>query len=224
MTDSTRVQLSPRTGAPERARLRTEPGLGPISALSIALDSRGNCWRVRVHAELSPASTWRVGEILVPAPLTPSEGSRVVALACCPGAVGWAIDALPVVAAPPYDTTTPSEKGYLEIAAADVGLLELGIHPIGRVELVGSRRRYTGGGLAAGNTAITIGPERRIQRISAWQDGVGAIFNVNGGAVVPLPPNGAATLETDQFGWGPAAVWFQNFPALGGGYTIDFLE
>ena len=224
MTDSTRVQLSARTLVPERAHLRTADGLGPFSALSIALDSRANSWRLRVHAELAPASTWRVGELLVPPPLTPSEGTRVVAVCCCPGAVGWVVDALPYVDAPPYNTTDPLEKGYLEISAADVGMVEMGIHPIGRTELIGSRARYLSSGLAAGNTDVAVAAARKIQRVSAWQVGAGGALNVNAGTFVPIPPNGAASVAVDQFGSGATAVRFLAIPAGGGGYVIEFLE
>lgn len=224
MTDHARVELNANTAAPVRARLRTEPGLGPISACTIALDSRRNCWRLRVHAELAPASTWRVGEILVPLPLNPAEGTRVVALACCPGAAGWVVDALPYQAAQPYAASDPTEAGYLEIAAADVGMVEPGIHVVGRAELVGARRNYIGDLLAAGNTQITIGPERLIQRVSAWQVGAGGVFGIEAGFAVPIPPNGAASVAVDRYGTDAGAVWFAAIPAGGGGYVIEFLE
>lgn len=225
MTDSTRVQLSPRVTAPTRARLRTEPGLGPISALSIALDSRGSCWRLRVHAELAPASTWRLGELLVLSPLTPSEGTRIVGLACCPGAVGWVVDVLPYYTAPPYDVRDLTEAGYLEIAAADLGMLEPGIHPVGRVELVGSRRRYLANPLVAGNTDVAMTAAQRLVKVSAWQVGTGGVIRAGGSAwTVPLPPNGAASVEHDGFGIGAQTVQFLGFPAGGGGYVIEFQE
>lgn len=226
MADSTRVQLSARTLVPERAHLRTADGLGPFSALSIALDSRANSWRLRVHAELAPASTWRVGELLVPPPLTPSEGTRVVAVCCCPGAVGWVVDALPYVSAvPPYDTADPLEKGYLEIAAADVGMIEMGIHPVGRTELIGARKNYQSGTMAPGNSQVTVPADRKIQRVSAWQVGVGGIFGIEAYIeAVPIPPNGAASVQVDRFGTGAGAVWFVGIPAGGGGYVIEFLE
>jgi hypothetical protein len=225
IADSTSVELhAAQRAAPQRARLRRAPGLGPLSAITVALDSRANSWRITVAVELREASAWHLGELRVPPALTRQTGSRVVCVACCPGAVGWVVEALPYVDAPPYDTTNPLERGYLEIAAADVGMAETGIRPVGRVELVGARGRYLSGGLAAGNTDVAVAASRKIRRVSAWQVGTGGAFNVNAGAFVPIPPNGAASVAVDQFGSGATAVRFLALPAGGGGYVIEFLE
>lgn len=225
IADTTRIELhGAQRNAPHRARLRRAPGLGPLSAVTIALDSRRNGWRLGVHVELKEASTWRVGEILVPVPLNPAEGTRVVAVACCPGAVGWAVDAQPYQGAQPYAAADVTEVGHLEIGAADVGMLAPGIHVVGRAELVGARRNYVGDLLAPGNTQITIGPERLIQRVSAWQVGAGGVFGIEAGLAVPIPPNGAASVAVDRYGTDAGAVWFAAIPAGGGGYVIEFLE
>jgi hypothetical protein len=65
-----------------------------------------------------------------------------------------------------------------------------------------------------------------VHRVSAWQDGAGGSIRVGGGAPVPLPPNGAAAVSTDQIGLGAAAptVEFLALPVGGGGYVIELTE
>jgi hypothetical protein len=227
IADSTSVELhAAQRAAPQRARLRRAPGLGPLSAITVALDSRANSWRITVAAELSEASAWHLGELRVPPALTRQTGSRVVCIACCPGAVGWVVEALPFTSAiPPYDTAAPTETGLLEFSAADVGQLEPGIVAVGRAELVGARKGFQSGTMAPGNSQVTVPADRKIQRVSAWQVGIGGVFGIESYVeAVPIPPNGAASVQVDRFGSGAGAVWFVGIPAGGGGYVIEFLE
>jgi hypothetical protein len=206
-----------QTAAPQRLRLDRETGLGAVSAIAVALRSTANAWRLAIYAELIEARPWYVGTVVVPIPIVRGEGSHIVAIATVPGATSWIVDAMPdgIPAA-------PGEVAELEIAAADVGVA--GLVAIGRAEIVGERLRYTADSLLAGASVITLATSRRIRRVSAWQDGTGGAMRVNGGAWIPLPPNGAATLETDQWAIGVASVAFSAIPAGGGGYSIEYEE
>lgn len=218
MNDDARRELHARqTAAPQRVRIEREAALGPISAIAVALKSARNAWRLTVHAELVPGRPWRLGAIVVPIPATSGEGSRVVAIATVPGASSWVVDAMPEGA--PAD---PNEVGELELAAADVGTV--GLVAVGRAEVVGERRRYTAAALAAGATLVTVDVGRRVRRVAAWQVGAGGTVAVNGGLAIPLPPNGTASVDLDQYGIGAGAVAFAAIPAGGGGYLVEYLE
>jgi hypothetical protein len=218
MLDSARIEIGARvTVAPQRLRLERTGSAPAVSALAIALQSQSNAWVLEVHAELVPGRPWKIGEIVVPAPSSGIDSSRIVALACVPGARGWMVGIAPH--GTPLD---PDEIGILEIAASDVGL-PVPLVPVAPAFVTSEVRSYMAGTLAAGATSITVPAGTRIGSVSAWQDGDGGTMAVLGGDAIPLPPTGTVVLRVEVDAIGVGSVTFAAIPVGGGGYLIELL-
>jgi len=131
----------------------------PCSSISVGLSegaSSAVAWRIRLDA-ITNGGRMRLGTILTAPPSRLRLPVRVVALACCPGAVGWDFKVEPIA---PY----PANVGaFLKVESCTEGAT-LGIVPCdGSALLNGPEGAGAYNHATAGNPAIPVGA-----RVQGW--------------------------------------------------------
>lgn len=208
-------ELRAQSGPPQR--VRTHADGAPCPGLVVGLVARQNAWTLRVHAELAgPGDVYLLGVVHVPPAVRASDQARVVAIAHCPGAVAWTVEAACASVA------AAGERSGLELAALLVGSGAPGLHHVPPAELEGARRSYQGGVLEPGDTSVTIGRGSRVLVVSAWQVGEGGTVTIGSDNAVPLPPDGAVTIEPARYVSAAAGleIAFESIETAGG-YLIE---
>ena len=145
----------------------------------------------------------------------------MVCIASCPGCRGFrvTVEAPAVQQAGAEQPIVNVEMGELPYLHDADGLVAIEPH----ARLFGERYNLLAATLPAGNTIVPVVAPNRIQTVSAWQTGTGGTLSLSThpGAIVPLPPNGAAQIAPRGTIRGSLNVLFGTIPAGRGGYSIE---
>ena len=202
-------------------------GRAEICSLSVAVSQpvRSHAyWRLTIEPRFDlQAVTRTLGAVETIPPGRGGPPQSVVAIATAPGAVSWFVEVerLRVVRDEQSPPTAYDQVIDVDLSAfPDVAVP--GVSPIlGASRLVGERYLYQAAAVPAGASSVAVPAGRLVQAISVYQVGTGGTVSVDGGAALPLPPDGAVQWAPRGTLVGPTTVDCAAFPAGGGGYLIE---
>jgi len=168
-----------------------EPGKY-LSACAICVreGATDNPFRVTVEA-ITGEGTALLGTLLVPS----RPGPRVVAIACCPGAIAWRIRVLPTGA-------TPAPSGEIWLAPQDIGVTA-GLVPMNRATISEPYQVLSG---VSG--AVVVPDGLRVISIAAVTGAGPGLITISGSAGIIIPPNLTNQLSPNQALVGPTTIGF----------------
>jgi hypothetical protein len=181
-------------------------------------------WEIRLEAKGGgQAAAREVGRVLTRSPAAGSPHSRVLAIACAPGATDWLVEARHISGASPAYC-----EAEIEITACPYPVDEAWRVVHGFDASAGQRYRLLSGTLAGGPNLVNVPAGMSIHTIGAWLDMAGAATvawtDPTTGVVVNVPlPLAGLTLGPRGTLWGPLTVGFTLGAGITGGYTIEGL-
>lgn len=203
-----------------------EPG-NECPSISLAMSERetsDSVWRVQVEARLG-SGAFVLGDVLTRprrVDVDKHHGARVVLIASCPGAVGWAAKFSKVGGT--------LGMGALVHWADSPCCMPPGLHPV-NARPMHPVYRFNTSTIAGGASAyIQFLNGERIRAVHCWQVGDGGFFTIQhpvgtsiGGPVTP-PPDGSASLVPEGDLWAPVRVEFLfNGNVTGkGGWLVEW--
>lgn len=197
---------------------RPAPG-GESVALVLSEHTRSlDSWRMRVSCRTAEGVAL-VGSVRSLPALRTGEASRVVAIASCPGASEWIVEAshvavTPLVGESPFGVADGAEA--LLGLSAGPGVAAAGLVPLaGELDTFGPLAEYTYETGTDGTVSVPAG--LHVWSWSAFATGALATVGINGGADIPVPEGGSVIGEPRGRLRGPCELVFTGTA----GYLVE---